>query len=43
MLDWHKNQVEKVLKSLGLSNYQAFWISFIEGLVIGGLIAYYFI
>jgi hypothetical protein len=43
MINWHKKQVERTLKSWGFSNYQAYWISFIKGLVIGGLIVYFFI
>jgi hypothetical protein len=43
MIDWHKKQVEKTLESWGLSSYQAYWISFLKGLVIGGVILLYFI
>jgi hypothetical protein len=43
MINWHKNQVERTLESWRLSNYQAFWISFVKGLIIGGLIVYFFI
>ena len=43
MIDWHKKQVEKALESWGLSSYQAYWISFLNGLVIGGVIVLYFI
>ncbi|MDA8641062.1 hypothetical protein N9L37_01700 [Flavobacteriaceae bacterium] len=43
MINWHKKQVERALKSWGFSNYQAYWISFIKGLIIGGLIVYFFI
>ena len=42
MINWHKKQVERTLKSWGFSNYQAYWISFIKGLIIGGLIVYFF-
>ena len=41
MIEWHKKCVDKVLKLCGMSNYQGMWISFIKGLIIGGLIVYY--
>jgi hypothetical protein len=41
MIEWHKKYVEKVLKLWGISNYQGMWISFIKGLIIGGLIVHY--
>tara|TARA_B100001175_G_scaffold250807_1_gene218017 strand:- start:235 stop:372 length:138 start_codon:yes stop_codon:yes gene_type:complete len=37
-MDWHKRLVEKTLKAWGISNYQAMWISFLKGLIIGGLL-----
>ena len=43
MIDWYKKQVEKTLENWGLSNYQAHRISFLKGLVIGGVIVHYFI
>ena len=43
MIDWHKKQVEKTLEIWGLSSYQAYWISFLKGLAIGGVIVHYFI
>tara|TARA_B110000305_G_scaffold89146_1_gene100500 strand:- start:3160 stop:3291 length:132 start_codon:yes stop_codon:yes gene_type:complete len=42
VIQWHKKYVEKILKLWGISNYQAMWISFIKGLLLGGLITYYF-
>jgi len=41
MINWHKKYVDNVLKSWGISNYQAMWISFLKGLIIGGAIIYY--
>ena len=41
MIEWHKKHVDKVLKLWGMSNYQGMWISFIKGLIIGGLIVHY--
>ncbi|SUZ52241.1 uncharacterized protein METZ01_LOCUS5095 [marine metagenome] len=41
MIEWHKKYVDKVLKLWGMSNYQGMWISFIKGLIIGGLIVHY--
>tara|TARA_B100001063_G_scaffold44777_1_gene38515 strand:- start:5769 stop:5975 length:207 start_codon:yes stop_codon:yes gene_type:complete len=43
MLEWHKKYVEKTLKSFGMSNYKGMWVSFIKGLIIGGLIIYIFL
>lgn len=41
MIEWHKKYVDKVLKLWGMSNYQGYWISFVKGLIIGGLIVHY--
>ena len=41
MINWHKKYVDNVLKSWGISYYQAMWISFLKGLIIGGAIIYY--
>jgi len=41
-MNWHKKFMDKTLKSFGISNYSALWISFIKGLIIGGVIVYYF-
>ena len=45
MIEWHKKYVDKVLKwwkkKLNVSDYGLLWISFIKGLVIGGLIVHY--
>ena len=41
MIEWHKKIIEKTLKYFGISHYQAYWICGLEGLIIGGLIAYY--
>tara|TARA_Y100001968_G_C19422254_1_gene752407 strand:+ start:900 stop:1394 length:495 start_codon:yes stop_codon:yes gene_type:complete len=40
-IKWHKNQVEKNLNMLGLSNYQGLWISFIKGLIFGAVIMWF--
>tara|TARA_B100000575_G_C22673655_1_gene410525 strand:+ start:281 stop:412 length:132 start_codon:yes stop_codon:yes gene_type:complete len=42
MLNWHKNQVENFMKKFGFSSYQTMWISFIKGIVVGGLNVFYF-
>lgn len=41
MIQWHKKIIEKTLNYFGISHYQAYWICGLEGLIIGGLIAYY--
>jgi len=35
---WHINLIDKVQKSMSISNYQIVWLSFIEGLIIGLII-----
>jgi hypothetical protein len=40
---WHKNLLEKVLKFLGISNYEAMWIAFFEVCFIGGALVYYYV
>jgi len=42
MIEWHKKYVDKTLRFFGMSNYQGMWVSFIKGLIIGGLIIYIF-
>lgn len=41
MMQWHKKSVDKLLRFFGFSNYQGMWISFIKGLIVGGLITFY--
>ena len=42
MLNWHKKKVEKYMNKFGFSSYQMMWISLLKGIVIGGLIVFYF-
>ena len=39
-MKWHKKHVDKTLKSFGMSNYQGMCVSFIKGLITGGLVIY---
>ena len=39
-MNWHKNRVEKSLKSLGMSSYQGMWSAFIKGVVITCILFY---
>tara|TARA_B110000881_G_C18124149_1_gene293635 strand:+ start:86 stop:214 length:129 start_codon:yes stop_codon:yes gene_type:complete len=41
-MEWHKKLTEKTLKSWGLSNYAGMWISFVKGVIIGGIAVHYF-
>jgi len=40
-MNWHKNLVEKLLKSLGMSSYQGMWSAFIKGVVITCILFYF--
>ncbi len=40
-MNWHKNLVEKSLKSLGMSSYQGMWSAFIKGVVITCILFYF--
>lgn len=33
-MNWHRNLVEKKLKSFGLSSYQGMWLAFVKGIVV---------
>lgn len=41
-MEWHKNYIHWFQKKLKLSNYAVLWIAFFKGLLIGGLLVYYF-
>ena len=43
MIEWHKKYVEKTLRNWGISTYQAYWISFLKGIIIGGAIVYFYL
>ena len=43
LIKWHFGLVDKVQRLTGLSNYHIIWIGFLEGLLIGILIGYFFI
>ena len=40
-MNWHKNLVEKSLKSLGMSSYQGMWSAFIKGVAITCILFYF--
>ena len=40
-MNWHKNLVEKSLKSLGMSSYQGMWSAFIKGVLITCILFYF--
>ena len=40
-MNWHKNLVEKSLKSFGMSSYQGMWSAFIKGVFITCVIFYF--
>ena len=37
-MNWHKNLVDKKLKSFGLNSYQGMWLAFIKGIIITWLL-----
>ena len=39
---WHKKFTYKLLRKWKISKYTAMWISFVEGLLMGAIIVYYF-
>ena len=39
-LRWHENFTEKKRKFYKLSHYQAYWVSWIKGLLTGAIILY---
>ena len=40
-MNWHKNLVEKSLKSFGMSSYQGMWSAFIKGVFITCILFYF--
>lgn len=40
-MNWHKNLVEKSLKSFGMSSYQGMWSAFIKGVLITCVLFYF--
>ena len=40
-MNWHKNLIEKSLKSFGMSSYQGMWSAFIKGVVITCILFYF--
>ena len=37
-MNWHKNLVDKTLKSFGITSYQGMWIAFIKGIIVTWLL-----
>tara|TARA_B100001123_G_C15343630_1_gene1036079 strand:- start:8582 stop:10384 length:1803 start_codon:yes stop_codon:yes gene_type:complete len=37
-MNWHKNLVDKTLKSFGLTSYHGMWIAFIKGIIVTWLL-----
>jgi len=40
-LRWHENFTEKKRKFYKLSHYQAYWVSWIKGLLTGAIVLYF--
>ena len=40
---WHKRILENYKTKLGLTHYQIMWISWVKGIIIGGLIMYLYL
>ena len=41
-IKWHKEILKNAQKITRLSDYQILWIAFFKGIIIGGLIVYYY-
>mgnify|MGYP001500125996 FL=1 len=41
-MNWHKNLVDKKLKSFGLNSYQGMWLAFIKGIIVTWLLFLFF-
>jgi hypothetical protein len=41
-IKWHKNILEKAQETIGLDDYQILWIAFFKGILIGGLLMYFY-
>tara|TARA_B110000305_G_C18761694_1_gene325587 strand:- start:66 stop:206 length:141 start_codon:yes stop_codon:yes gene_type:complete len=39
---WHKSILQKTRKTTGLNDYQLLWIAFLKGVLIGGLVVYFY-
>jgi len=39
---WHKGLLETFKVKFGLNDYQIAWIAFFKGILIGGLIVYFY-
>ena len=39
---WHKGILETYKQKLGLTDYQVMWIAWGKGLIIGGLLVYFY-
>jgi len=42
-IDWEKRQINWWKKTLGISDHGVAWISFIKGILVGGLAYHFFI
>tara|TARA_B110000014_G_scaffold130333_1_gene89914 strand:+ start:2708 stop:3433 length:726 start_codon:yes stop_codon:yes gene_type:complete len=41
LFKWHNNIANKTMRNLGISNYQALWLAFIKGIIIGAAIIFF--
>ena len=39
---WHKGMLEYYKRKLGLTEYQVLWIAFFKGIIVGGLVIYFY-
>ena len=42
-INWHKKILETYKQKLSISDYQVMWIAFFKGLIIGGLVLYFYL
>tara|TARA_B100000686_G_C16797952_1_gene983756 strand:- start:1405 stop:1548 length:144 start_codon:yes stop_codon:yes gene_type:complete len=41
MIDFHKEFIKWFQKKFGVSDYGLYWIAYMEGMIVGGLIIYF--
>ena len=40
--EWHGKKIQEIQNTFGITNYQVLWITFIEGVIIGVILGYFF-
>ena len=42
-IKWHKGMLETYKQKLGFTDYQIMWIAFFKGVIIGGLVLFFYL